>query len=156
ASEPRPAASRNGQARPPAAGPKPALAGQRTAPHARSRDLPGRKPAGPQREAATGREAVSRREEAMSRREPERETASRREPEREAVPGRRPAARREAVTERLPGRPRQQPPAAARNDAPLPLRPDTAPTPPAGQPSLAMLTSLASGPPGGLEDDPLT
>jgi hypothetical protein len=68
------------------------------------------------------------------------------------------APQREAVTERLPVRPRQQAPAAAapRNDPPVPLRPDTTPTPPAGQPSLAMLTSLASGPDGALDDDPLT
>ena len=77
--------------------------------------------------------------------------------EREAV-SRRGAAQREAVTERLPVRPRQQPPATAapRNGTPVPLRPDATPTPPAGQPSLAMLTSLASGPAGALDDDPLT
>ena len=77
--------------------------------------------------------------------------------EREAV-SRRGAAQREAVTERLPVRPRQQPPATAapRNSAPVPLRPDATPTPPAGQPSLAMLTSLASGPAGALDDDLLT
>src|SRR5262249_56367934 len=71
---------------------------------------------------------------------------------------RREAAQREAVTQRLPARPRPQPPATAapRNDTPVPFRPDTTPTPPAGQPSLAMLTSLASGPAGALDDDPLT
>ena len=91
---------------------------------------------------------MPRREEAVSRREPERETVSRRGT----------APQREAVTERLPVRPRQQAAAAAapRNDTPAPLRPDATPTPPAGQPSLAMLTSLASGPNGALDDDPLT
>ncbi len=80
-----------------------------------------------------------------------------RETEREAAP-RRPAAQREAVTERLPVRPRPQTAATAapRNGTPAPLRPDATPTPPAGQPSLAMLTSLASGPAGALDDDPLT
>jgi hypothetical protein len=156
AGEARPAASRNGHARPAAGGPKPAPSAQPTAPHTRSRDLADRKPASPQREAA-GRPAASRREEQPSRREPERETVSRREMEREAV-SRRGAAQREAVTERLPVRPRQQPPATAapRNGTPVPLRPDATPTPPAGQPSLAMLTSLASGPAGALDDDPLT
>jgi hypothetical protein len=156
AGEARPAASRNGHARPAAGGPQPASAAQPTAPHTRSRDLADRKPASPQREAA-GRPAASRREEQASRREPERETVSRREMEREAV-SRRGAAQREAVTERLPVRPRQQPPATAapRNGTPVPLRPDATPTPPAGQPSLAMLTSLASGPAGALDDDPLT
>jgi hypothetical protein len=62
------------------------------------------------------------------------------------------AAQREAITERLPLRPRQQPPAAARprNEAP-----DAMPTPPGGEPSLAMLASLAGGPTG-TSDDPLT
>jgi hypothetical protein len=190
ASEPRPpageptrsAASKNGHAR---------SAAQPTAPHARSRDLPGRKPASPEREAAPAPEAAPRREDTASRRtlareaapwreetasrqaparEPaprredtaprratERETVSRRETEREAAP-RRAAAQREAVTERLPVRPRPQPAATAapRNGTPAPLRPDATPTPPAGQPSLAMLTSLASGPAGTLDDDPLT
>jgi hypothetical protein len=147
AGEARPAASKNGQARPAARGPKPAPTAQPTAPHARSRDLPGRKTASSQREAAPEREAVSRPDEAPARRVTERETASRREA----------AAQREAVTERLPARPRHQPAAAMpRNDTPVPLRPDATPTPPAGQPSLAMLTSLASGPAGALDDDPLT
>ena len=147
AGEARPAASKNGQARPAARGPKPAPTAQPTAPHARSRELPGRKAANSQREAAPEREAVSRRDEAASRRVTERETVSRRET----------AAQREAVTERLPVRPRHQPAAAMpRNDTPVPLRPDATPTPPAGQPSLAMLTSLASGPAGALDDDPLT
>ena len=66
AGEPRPAASRNGHARPAARGPKPAPAAQPAAAHARSRDLPGRKAASPQREAAAEREPVSRREEAVS------------------------------------------------------------------------------------------
>jgi len=139
----RPASSRNGHARPASGGPKPPPAAQPTAPHARPRDLADRKPASPQREAAAGRQAASRREEQAPRREP----VSRRE-----------AAQREAVTQRLPARPRPQPPATAapRNDTPVPFRPDTTPTPPAGQPSLAMLTSLASGPAGALDDDPLT
>ena len=147
AGEARPAASKNGHAKPAPGGARPAPAAQPTAPRARSRDLADRKPASPQREAA-GRQAVSRREETVSRREPERETVSRRGA----------AAQREAVTERLPVRPRSQPPATAapRNDTPVPLRPDATPTPPAGQPSLAMLTSLASGPAGALDDDPLT
>jgi hypothetical protein len=158
AGEARPAASKNGHARPAAGGVRPAPAPQPTAPHTRSRDLADRKPAGPQREAAAGRQAVSRREETVPRREPERQTTTRREPERETVSRRGPAPEREAVTERLPVRPRQQPPATAapRNDTPAPLRPDATPTPPAGQPSLAMLTSLASGPAGALDDDPLT
>jgi hypothetical protein len=157
AGEARPAAAKNGHARPAAGGRAPAPAARPTAPHARSRDLADRKPASPQRETA-GRQAVSRREEPVSRHEPERETVSRRETDREAVSRRGAAAQREAVTERLPVRPRQQPSATAapRNDAPVPLRPDTTPTPPAGQPSLAMLTSLASGPAGALDDDPLT
>ena len=98
---------------------------------------------------------VSRREEAASRRGPE---PSRRETERERVSRHGAAPQREAVTERLPIRPRQQAPAAAapRNGTPVPLRPDTTPTPPAGQPSLAMLTSLASGPNGAPDNDPLT
>jgi hypothetical protein len=161
----RSAAARNGHAR---------SAAQPTAPHARPRDLPGRKPTSPEREAAPTREAVSRREDTASRRTlprepaprredtasrraPEREPMSRRETEREAAP-RRPAAQREAVTERLPVRPRPQTAATAapRNGTPAPLRPDATPTPPAGQPSLAMLTSLASGSAGALDDDPLT
>ena len=148
AGEPRPAASSNGHARPGAGGPKPVPAAQPTAPYARPRDLADRKPASSQREAAAGRPAVSRRE-------PEREMVSQGE---EAVSRRAAAPQREAVTERLPVRPRQQTAAAAapRNDAPVPLRPDATPTPPAGQPSLAMLTSLASGPNGALDDDPLT
>ena len=102
-------------------------------------------------------ETVSRREEAASRRDPERDS-SRRETERERVSRHGAAPQREAVTERLPIRPRQQAPAAAApgNDTPAPLRPDTTPTPPAGQPSLAMLTSLASGPNAALDNDPLT
>jgi hypothetical protein len=181
AGEARPAASRNGHARPAGGGPKPAPA----APPARSRDLADRKPASPQREAAAGRPVESRREEtvprrerereATSRREPEREmvsrrgteretasrreeAVSRREPDRETVSGRGTAPQREAVTELLPVRPRQQAAATAapRNDTPAPLRPDATPTPPVGQPSLAMLTSLASGPNGALDDDPLT
>jgi hypothetical protein len=154
AGEARPAASRNGHARPVAAGPKPSPA----VPPARSRDLADRKPASSQREAAAGRPAASRREETASRREPERETVSRRETEREAVSRRGAAPQREAVTERLPVRPSQPAPAAAapRHDTPVPLRPDTTPTPAVGQPSLAMLTSLASGPNGALDDDPLT
>jgi hypothetical protein len=159
ASEPRPpagearsAASKNGHARPAAGGARTAPAAQPTAPRARPRDLADRKPASPQREAAAGRQAVSRREETVSRREPERETVSRREPERETV------SQREAVTERLPVRPRPQPSATAapRNGTPVPLRPDATPTPPTGQPSLAVLTSLASGAAGALDDDPLT
>ena len=190
ASEPRPpagesarsAAAKNGHTR---------SAAQPTAPHTRPRDLPGRKPASPEREPAPAREAVSRREDTASRRTlpreaaprreetasrqaparepaprredtasrraPERETMSPRETEREAAP-RRPAAQREAVTERLPVRPRPQTAATAapRNGTPAPLRPDATPTPPAGQPSLAMLTSLASGQAGALDDDPLT
>ena len=170
AGEPRPAASRNGQARPATRGRGPAPAAQPAAPRARSRDLPGRGTASPQREAAAerepssrrgaasrraaGRETVSRREEAVPFRETEREPA----PRPAEVASRREAAQREAVTERLPVRPRPQQPAAAapRNDTPVPLRPDATPTPPAGQPSLAMLTSLASGPAGALDDDPLT
>ena len=148
AGDPRPAASGNGHARLAAGEPKPAPAAQPAAPYARSRDLADRKPASPQREAAAGRPAVSRRE-------TEREMVSQRE---EAVSRRAAAPQREAVTERLPVRPRQQTAAAAapRNDAPVPLRPDATATPPAGQPSLAMLTSLASGPNGALDDDPLT
>jgi hypothetical protein len=66
----------------------------------------------------------------------------------------------DAITERLPGRPRQQPAARHRSetapaDRPDTTRPDTTATPPAGEPSLAMLTSLATGP-GMTPDDPLT
>jgi hypothetical protein len=188
----RPAASENGHARPAAGRRRPVPTTQPTAPHTRSRDLPGRNPASPEREAAPTREAVSRREDTASWRAPAREAAPRREdtaarrvPEREAasrredtaarhVPGRETAslpetereaaarraaaAQREAVTERLPVRPRPRPAATAapRDDTPIPLRPDATPTPPAGQPSLAMLTSLASGLAAIPDDDPLT
>ncbi len=77
------------------------------------------------------------------------------------------AQHREAVTERLPVRPRQQQPAAAqaRNGTPgtpgmaargASIRPDATAIPPGGEPSLAMLASLASTPDGAFEDDPLT
>jgi hypothetical protein len=80
-------------------------------------------------------------------------------------------AEHEAPTERLPIRPRQQPAAAAppANGAPAARRREATGPHPAGEPSLAMLTSLASTPPGAPEepgwrgrparttgDDPLT
>jgi hypothetical protein len=66
---------------------------------------------------------------------------------------------REAVTERLPIRSRQQPAAPGRaSDSPPPARPGNGR--PASEPSLAMLASLASAPPGrppgALDEDPLT
>jgi hypothetical protein len=68
-----------------------------------------------------------------------------------------PTQPREAVTERLPARPRPQPAATrARNDVPTLTRPDETATPPAGEPSLAMLASLANRPGNMGEDDPLT
>jgi len=97
-----------------------------------------------------------------------REPAPAREPatlEREAVSAREPVAPStreplthdyDAVTERLPGRPRQQPAARHRSDMPPAVRPDTVATPPAGEPSLAMLASLATGPTMVPDDDPLT
>jgi hypothetical protein len=132
AGEARPAASKNGQARPAAREPKPAPTAQPTAPHARSRDLPGRKAANPQREAAPEREAVSRRDEAASRRVTERETVSRRETaaQRESGNGGRSAPAPAGAP--CPGTTHRSPPLGRY------------PTPPAGQPSLAMLTSLAS------------
>ena len=99
---------------------------------------------------------------------PVREPAPAREPatlEREAVSAREPVAPsareplthdHDAVTERLPGRPRQRPAARHRGDMPPAVRPDTMATPPAGEPSLAMLASLATGPTMVPDDDPLT
>ncbi len=67
-----------------------------------------------------------------------------------------PSVLREAVTERLPIRGRAQPAAHARAaiDPPPAARP--APPPPANEPSIAMLASFASAPPGALDEDPLT
>jgi hypothetical protein len=76
---------------------------------------------------------------------------------REAVSAREPVTHdHDAVTERLPGRPRQQPAAPHRGEMPPAARPDTTATPPAGEPSLAMLASLATGPTMVPDDDPLT
>jgi hypothetical protein len=137
AGEPTPAMARNGRSRSAAAKPRPSVPASQPAPpaagQARGRDLPARSARIRQREAvAQQREAIAQ--------------------QREAV------AQREAVTERLPIRSRQQPAAAAppRNGAPTPMRPDATSTPPAGEPSLAMLASLAGGPTGAPDDDPLT
>ena len=171
AGKPTPATAGNGQSRPaavratpPASQPAPSAAG-----HARGRDLSGRnghsppreaanqpREAAPRREAATqAREALTQPHEAPARRQamtPPRETA----PRREAMTQPQAAARREAAAERLPGRPRQQPSSAQpRNGTPLPVRPDTTATPPDGEPSLAMLASLAHDSVGAF-DDPLT
>ena len=65
---------------------------------------------------------------------------------------------REAVTERIPIRTRQEPPPAARpmTDLPASGRPDATATHPGGEPSLGMLASLAGTSAGAVNDDPLT
>ena len=136
ASEPTPAATRNGRPRPTAAKPKPpapAAGG-----HTRGREVPGRPARTSPREPDPAREPVTQEHEAVSRREPV-------------------THERDAVTERLPGRPRQQQPAARpRGNMPPAARPDATATAPGGEPSLAMLTSLATGPTRVPDDDPLT
>ncbi|HEY3034551.1 MAG TPA: hypothetical protein VGJ54_07825, partial [Streptosporangiaceae bacterium] len=167
ASEPEP--SRNGQSGPAAARPRPAAPASRpeasvasrpepsTAGHARTRGMAGRDARTSSREAPTQpgevaarREAATRPHEAAARNQTTalpREAAARRE----AV-----TQLREAATERLPARPRQQPPTARhRNGTPVPVRPDAAATPPEGEPSLAMLANLGTGSADAF-DDPLT
>jgi hypothetical protein len=166
AGEPAPAA-RNGQPRAAAAKPKPAAPQPASAPggRTRARDVPGRasRPSSPRepapvREAAPMREPATARPPATLEREPatlEREAVSAREPA--AHFAQQPVARDyDAVTERLPGRPRPQPAARHRGDPPPAARPDTIATPPAGEPSLAMLASLGTGPNMMPDDDPLT
>jgi hypothetical protein len=73
-----------------------------------------------------------------------------------------PSPPREPVTERLPVRPRQQPPVPARipNGSPVTSRAEASLPRPSEEPSLAMLSSLATGAParpyGALDEDPLT
>jgi hypothetical protein len=144
ASEPTPEAARNGRPRPAAARPKPPAPAPPAGGHTRAREVPGRpartsprEPA-PAREPGPMREPVAQEHEAVSRREPV-------------------THERDAVTERLPARSRQQQPAARpRGDMPPAARPDATATPPGGEPSLAMLTSLATGPTRVPDDDPLT
>jgi hypothetical protein len=142
ASEPTPAATRNGRPRPAAAKPKPpapAAGG-----HTRAREVPGRPARTSLREPAPAREPAPMREPVTQ----EREAVSRREPV---------THEHDAVTERFPARPRQQRPAARpRGNMPPAARPDATATPPGGEPSLAMLTSLATGPTRVPDDDPLT
>jgi hypothetical protein len=187
ASEPRPAAAKNGQPRPAAARTKPPVPASQpdaAAGGPRTRDPRSRRTHGSPREAAATqprqpvgqpRETVTQptlpREPAAQLREPvsqpremltqpsqptlPREPVS--QPREMLTQPSQPTLPREGVTERLPTRPRQQPAAArARNDVPALTRPDETATPPAGEPSLAMLASLASGPGRAVEDDPLT
>jgi hypothetical protein len=147
ASEPTPAAARNGRPRTAAARPKPPAPAAQPAPpadgHTRAREVPGRPARTSPREPAPAREPVPMREPVAQ----EHEAVSRREPV---------THERDAATERLPARPRQQPVARPRGDMPPAARPDATATPPGGEPSLAMLTSLATGPTRVPDDDPLT
>ena len=176
ASEPEPAPSRNGQSRPAAARPRSAAPASRpeasvasrpepsTAGHARTRGPADRDartssreaPTQP-REVAARREAVTRPHEAAARHQTTalpRDAAAR--PRDAATRSEAITQPREAATERLPARPRQQPPTARhRNGTPLPVRPDAAVTPPEGEPSLAMLARLGTGSAEPF-DDPLT
>jgi hypothetical protein len=174
--EPRPAAAKNGRPRPPAGGSKPPVPASQPEPaaggQARSRDPRSRRAQSSPREAAATqpREPVTQPSQLTPPREPvtqpsqltpPRETVTQlREPvsQPRTMPTQptQPARPREAVTERLPARPRHQRAAArARNDVPTLARPDETATPPAGEPSLAMLASLASRP-GRAVEDPLT
>ncbi|HEY6279498.1 MAG TPA: hypothetical protein VIX86_24570 [Streptosporangiaceae bacterium] len=84
------------------------------------------------------------------------------EPTRDRPSRKAPSPQREPVTERLPVRARPQPPAPARaaNGGPAIGRAEVAIPRPAEEPSIAMLSSLASSPParphGALDEDPLT
>ncbi|HEV3291111.1 MAG TPA: hypothetical protein VG123_19205 [Streptosporangiaceae bacterium] len=84
------------------------------------------------------------------------------EPTRELPSRRAPGPQREPVTERLPVRSRPQPPVPARSQDGIPAagRAEVAIPRPAEEPSIAMLSSLASAPParphGALDEDPLT